>query len=446
MPRRPIFGRQTDFRITHPQGIAFAIGRGPEHMSRPHRLAEISVDGAVNAAPSVSALTAGPTYPGWLTGQLEEHRCFIEALEPFPFDQPADIRPYLSLHQNDYLRLANHPDVVAARLEANAKPRIESFSSSIFGGASEEHDQFVALLRESTQAGDVILTTAGWTANVGLIEAIAPPDQPIYVDADAHASIGDGIRLSRGRRVIVKHNDPDHLEKRVRIHGAGLVCIDALYSTDGVIPDLRRYVDICERYDCALLLDEAHSFGMFGHNGGGLAVEFGLAGRVHFRTASLSKALGGHGGFIAGTREMMRTLCTCVRPVLFSSATSAVLAAGHAKALELVMAQPERARHCLAMAERLRTRLHDHGISTAGSASQIVSLFFKDEAACRFYQDARALRILTSVFVYPAIPKGVSLARFSVYSDLTAENIDYIAESTIAIVDRMGREVLHDVG
>ena len=289
-----------------------------------------------------------------------------------------------------------------------------------------------------------MLTTAGWTANVGLIEAVAPTDQAIYIDADAHASIGDGVRLSRGRRVVVKHNDPDHLEKRVSIHGPGLVCIDALYSTDGTLPDLQRYVDVCERYDCTLILDEAHSFGMFGDKGGGLAVERGLADRVHFRTASLSKALGGHGGFIAGNTDVLRTLCACVRPVLFSSATSAVLAAGHAKALEIVMAQPERARHCLAMAERLRSRLHARNIGTAGSASQIVSLFFKDEAACRFYQAARDARILTSVFVYPAIPKGVSLARFSVYSELTAKDIDYVADRTIAILDTMGSEVLHD--
>jgi CAI-1 autoinducer synthase len=377
-------------------------------------------------------------YPQWLTAHLQDHRRFIDSLDPFPFDQPSDIRGYFSLHQNDYLRLANHPDVVRARREANQRPRIESFSSSIFGGASDEHNAFVALLCESMQAEGVILTTAGWTANVGLIEAVAPPDRPIYIDAEAHASMSDGIRLSRGRRVVVKHNDPDHLEKRVRIHGPGLICIDALYSTDGVLPDLRRYVEICERYECTLILDEAHSFGMFGAKGGGLAVEQGLAERVHFRTVSLSKALGGHGGLIACSRDMLRSLCTCVRPVLFSSATSAVLAAGHAKALEIVMHEPQRARHCLAMAALLRSRLHEHGITTAGSASQIVSIFFQNEDACRFYQAMREHRILTSVFVFPAIPRGVSLARFSVYADLTEADIHFIADRTIDALADLG--------
>ena len=382
-----------------------------------------------------------PRYPDWLSDHLAEHRRFIDNLRPFPFDQPSDITPYLSLHQNDYLRLANHPEVVRARHEANARPRIESFSSSVFGGASEEHERFIALLCQSTQAGDVVLTTAGWTANVGLIEAVAPPDLPVYIDADAHASMSDGIRLSRGRRVIVRHNDPDHLEKRVGIHGPGLVCIDALYSTDGVLADLARYVEICERHDCTLILDEAHSFGMFGENGGGLAVALGLADRVHFRTVSLSKALGGHGGFVAGSKEMIRSLCTCARPVLFSSATSAVLAAGHAQALQILMREPERARHCLAMAELLRTRLNQDGIGTAGSASQIISLFFRDEQACAFYDAMREHRILTSVFVFPAIPKGVSLARFSVYADLTEHDIHFIADCTIKVIRAMGPDV-----
>jgi CAI-1 autoinducer synthase len=184
---------------------------------------------------------------------------------------------------------------------------------------------------------------------------------------------------------------------------------------------------------------------MFGEKGGGLAVELGLADRVHFRTVSLSKALGGHGGLIASSREMMRSLCTCVRPVLFSSATSAVLAAGHAKALEIVVADPGRARHCLAMAELLRARLNQAGIGTAGSASQIISVFFRNEEACRFYQALRDRRILTSVFVFPAIPKGISLARFSVYSELTEQDIHYVADSTIEVLAEMGLQVLPDV-
>jgi CAI-1 autoinducer synthase len=390
-------------------------------------------------APGAGGLAAGePRYPEWLCEHVREHRGFIDGLEPFPFAQPSDIRGFLSLHQNDYLRLANHPEVVRARSEANSRRRIESFSSSIFGGASREHDQFTALLKESLQAGDVVLTTAGWTANVGLLEAITRDDMPVYIDVEAHASLADGIRLSRGRRVAVRHNDIQNLEKRVRIHGPGIVCLDALYSTDGTLPDLERAVEVCERHDCTLVLDEAHSFGMFGPRGGGLAAQLGLAQRVHFRTVSLSKALGGHGGVVAASRDMTRSLCTRMRSVLFSSATSSVLAAGHQAALAILMREPERAEHCLAMAELLRSCLHRYGIDTAGSRSQIISIFFKNEDACRFYAELRRLGILTSVFLYPATPLGLSLARFSVYSELQASDVRYVADCTASVLRSMG--------
>lgn len=377
---------------------------------------------------------AGPRYPDWVKEHLAEQTQFIEGLDPYPFNHPPDITPFLSFHQNDYLRLANHPAVVQARSMANSKPRIESFSSSVFGGASTEHGQFTALLRQSLQADEIILTTAGWTANVGVIEAVTAPDRPVYIDAAAHASMVDGIRLSAGRRVVVNHNEPEHLEKRIAIHGPGVVCIDAVYSTDGVIPDLCRYAEICEAHDSMLILDEAHSFGMFGENGGGLAVERGVANRVHFRTISLSKALGGHGGVVAGSSELIRSICTCLRPVLFSSATSSLLAAGHAAALEIAMREPERARHCLAMAALLRERLHAHNIDTGNGSSQIVSVFFKGEEACRFYEELRRRKILTSVFVYPAVPRGMSLVRFSVYSALSSEDINYTADCAIDIL------------
>jgi len=382
---------------------------------------------------------AEPVYPGWLEQHVRRHREFIENLDPFPFEQPSDISSYYSLHQNDYLRLANHPAVVQARSQANGRTRIESFSSSVFGGASSEHDAFVDLLKSSLQAGDALLTTAGYTANVGLIDAIAAEGMPVYIDSDAHASLADGIRLSGARALFVRHNDPNHLEKRVRIHGPGAVCIDALYSTDGTTPDVAAYVDICERHHCILVLDEAHSFGMYGARGGGRAVEAGLANRVHFRTVSLSKALGGHGGLVAGSADMMRSLKTRMRPVLFSSATSSVLAAGHRAALEIVIAEPQRAEHCLAMGQLLAGQLAAHGVDTRGSRSQIVSVFFENpHDACRLYGELREKRILTSVFVYPAVPMGMSLVRFSVYADLGEADIRFISSSTVAALARMG--------
>jgi CAI-1 autoinducer synthase len=372
-----------------------------------------------------------PRYPPWLTEQVAPHCDFIAGLTPFPFDQPADITGYLSLHQNDYLRLADHHDVVQARAEVNGSARAESFSSSVFGGTSRVQEAFMQALARSLEAPRVLLTTGGWAANVGLLEAITSPATPVYLDAEAHASLDDGVRLAHARHVMVRHNDPEHLEKRLSVHGAGVVCIDALYSTDGSIPDLPRYIDVVERHGCALVLDEAHSFGMFGRGGGGLAVSLGLADRVHFRTLSLSKALGGHGGAVAASEYMIRALMTRMRSVVFSSATSTILAAGHHAALTIVEREPERAARAVALGRRLSAQLKAAGIDTRGSDSQIVAVFLESEQdACALYGRLRAERILSSVFVYPAVPRGMGLVRFSVYSDLTEADIDHVAACT----------------
>jgi len=279
------------------------------------------------------------TVPDWFQKHAAPACNYIARLEPNPFTQPSDTREFISLHQNDYLRLGNHDQVVTARAQANESSRNESFLSSVYGGASEQCDRFQAEMAECLKCDDVMLTTSGWAGNVGLLEAITPVFTPVYLDAHAHASLFDGVKLSVGKKVVVKHNDTDDLIKRIEKNGPGIVCIDAVYSTDGSIGDIRKYVEICEDNDCILVLDEAHSFGIFGE-GAGLAVELGLEKRIPFRTISLNKALGGHGGLIAGSGTYLQLIRVACRSVIFSSATSSVSAAGHRAALRILREQP----------------------------------------------------------------------------------------------------------
>ena len=379
--------------------------------------------------------------PAWYREHMKPACEFIAKLDPFPFEQPSDISGYIALHQNDYLRLGNHPDVIAARDKANSRNRSESFMSSVYGGGSDECELFRRDIAACMKAEDALLTTSGWAANVGLIEAIAPVLKPVYIDNHAHASLYDGVKLSLGKKVVIEHNDPDNLLTRIAHSGPGIVVIDAVYSTDGSIGDIARYLEICEQNDCVLLLDEAHSFGLFG-DGGGLAVELGLAERVHFRTVSLNKALGGHGGLIAGNREMMKLARARCRSIIFSSATSSVSAAGHRAALDVIVQDPGRARRCLQYAETLRQRFNAHGIDTGDSRCQIVSIFFEDEQqTCEFYGRLRKMGILTSVFLYPATPAGVGLVRYSVHSELTEQEIDETVNRTVEALQAMGRPV-----
>lgn len=382
--------------------------------------------------------SAAARLPDWYLQHMKPAVDYASGLQPNPFDQPADLSGYIALHQNDYLRLGNHPEVVAARAAANARVREEAFLSSVYGVGSDECEQFRAQMVQVMQAGDAMLTTSGWAANVGLLEAITPLFKPIYIDNHAHASLYDGAKLSLGKKIVVNHNDPEHLLERIRKNGPGIVVIDAVYSTDGSIGDIRRYVEICEQHDCVLVLDEAHSFGLFG-GGGGLAVELGLQQRVHFRTVSLNKALGGHGGLIAGHAEAMKLVRARCRSVIFSSATSSVSAAGHLAALDILTRAPGRAQRCMEQAQALREGLAAVGIDSGDSQCQIVSILFHGEqAACAFYAGMRERRILSSVFVAPALPAGLGLVRFSVHSELSAAELERTIACSAEVMDQIG--------
>lgn len=376
--------------------------------------------------------------PSWYIENMQPVCDFISSLKPNPFDQPKDISDYISLHHNDYLRLGNHPSVVMARAKANDTNQIESFLSSVYGGSSDSCEQLCRKIEQSMQVDDVMLTTSGWAANVGLLEAITPLFKPVYIDVNAHASLYDGIKLSLGKKVPINHNDPDHLLERINVNGPGIVCIDAVYSTDGSIGNIKKYVEICEQKDCVLVLDEAHSFGLFG-NGGGLAVELGLADRIPFRTVSLNKALGGHGGFIAGDKEMMQLVRARCRSVIFSSATSSVSAAGHQAALDILVRDKDRSKRCLDNAKLLRKGLTKIGLDVSSSQCQIVSIDFENEdETCLFYEKMRNRKILTSVFLYPATPINQGLVRFSVHSELSLQEIDEVVFCTQQVLQEMG--------
>lgn len=387
--------------------------------------------------------SAAARIPSWYRTHMEPAIEFAANLDPNPFNQPSDVTQYVALHQNDYLRLGNHPRVAAARDVANRQAREETFLSSVYGGGSTECEEFKKQVSTVMSADTVMLTTSGWAANVGLLEAIAPVFKPIYIDAHAHASLFDGVKLSLGKKIPFNHNDVAHLVERIRKNGPGIVVVDAVYSTDGSIADIVKYVEICEEYECILLLDEAHSFGLFG-NGGGLAVELGVADRVHFRTVSLNKALGGHGGLVAGHADAMWLVQARCRSVIFSSATSSVSAAGHRAALDIIVSEPERVRRCMQSAAMLREEFASIGVDTGDSRCQIVSIMFRSErAACRFYGGLRARGILSSVFVYPAVPLKLGLLRFSVHSELTSTERKRVVAATAEVLEEIGRSALY---
>ena len=242
----------------------------------------------------------------WHNAHIQEYMEYVHGHgERSPFDMPPDLENYICLQENDYLRLSRHPKVREAHAMAAEDSGIGKMSAGVFAGKGGANERFCQKIAESMKAESAILTTAGWTANVGLLEAIVPAGRPVYLDAKVHASLWDGARLAGAKIVPIRHNDSSHLDKRADAFGPGIVVLDAFYSTDGSVADLEQFLDVCDERECVMVLDEAHSFGIVGDKGGGLAVALGLQDRIPYRTASLSKALGGHGVFVAGPARLM---------------------------------------------------------------------------------------------------------------------------------------------
>lgn len=377
----------------------------------------------------------------WHNDHIDDYMAYVRGHgEKSPFDLPTDPENYVCLQENDYLRLSRHPKVRDAHIHAATEHGLGKMSAGVFAGRGGANESFCRKIAECMKAETAVLTTAGWTANAGLLEAITPPGRPIYLDAKVHASLWDGARLSQGRPTPVNHNDPAHLARKIERYGPGVVVLDAFYSTDGSVVELAGFVEVCRAHDCVIVLDEAHSFGITGEKGGGLAVELGLQDRIAYRTASLSKALGGHGGFIAGCRRLIEHLRYRCRSILFSSSTAEIIGAGNCAALELVMEDPSRGRVCLEMAGLLRRELNNRGISTGDSRCQIVSVtLFGCYSASKLYWALREKHgVLGSVFAYPATPRSKSLLRFSVHSQMTEADVTRVAESTAECIELLG--------
>jgi CAI-1 autoinducer synthase len=384
--------------------------------------------------------------PAWISEGVDTY-CddVIGAASPYPYSQPDDLDSYICLHLNDYLRLSSRPEVLKAKADAIRMEGNLFLASTVFTGGRgmEEHHAFRALLAQAGRSEDALLASSGWAANVGLIEALAKRDTPIYLDRKAHASMWDGAQLSQGRSIMLRHNDPEFLEKRIRRDGAGIVCIDAFYSNTGSVADVAAYVDICERTGSILILDEAHSLCVVGEGGGGLAVQAGVADRVHFRTASFSKAIGGHGGCILASRHLTWFLTHRAHSILFSSSALACDSAAHRAALTIVGREPELGIRTMEKAATFRRELAIRGIDTGTSGCQIVPVEFPSEAqACRFYELLRRRGVLTSVFLPPAVPDKTGLVRFSVHSEVSEKDLLFAADASAEALDEMGIERL----
>jgi len=349
---------------------------------------------------------------------------------------------------NDYLGLASDPRIVAAVRSAVDEAGWGAGASPLVTGRADLHAQLERKLAEFEGTDAALLFPSGYAANVGAITALVGKGDAIYSDALNHASIIDGCRLS-GATVHVYRNsatgsrqgDIDHLKSLLQDGSQfrrRLIVTDSVFSMHGTYAPLAHLAWAAEEYNAMLLVDEAHATGVFGEHGRGLCEEAGMDDVVHVRVGTLSKALGSHGGFVAGSQKLIDWLANRARPYVFSTAAPAAVAAAGIAALDIVQREPERRKRLEELALNLRGQLVRAELIKPTSLSQIVPVILGDaERTMAAAAELRRRGFFVPGIRPPSVPAGQSLLRISLTCLHTEEQIDELVAALVGQASRL---------
>jgi 8-amino-7-oxononanoate synthase len=338
-------------------------------------------------------------------------------------------RTCINLGLNDYLGLRRHEAVKSA-----AKAAIDRFgtslaSSRLMAGNIGLHEELQCGLADWFQRPSALLFTTGYQANLGILSALLAGGGECLVDSGVHASAIDGAKLAGARVRAFRHNTRESITRLLEddTDGPKVVVVDSVYSMDGGVCPLSAIADAVKKHPKAILIvDEAHAAGVLGPGGSGLAAGLPQPGCFDFITGTLSKAFGSLGGFVVGECDAIEALKIQSRPLMFSTASTPASLAAALAALQIIRSDPEgRRERVLSLSSRLRSGLQDIGANTWRSTTHIVPVVLKRaEVAGMAAQAMLDAGIYCGLSVWPAVPKGMSLIRFSVNADLSEEHID----------------------
>lgn len=325
----------------------------------------------------------------------------------------------LDLASNDYLGLAQHPDVLDGGVAALRTFGAGSTGSRLVTGNTELHEGFESALADFVGAESALVFSSGYTANLGAVVALSGPGSLVVSDALTHASLVDACRLSRARVVVSAHRDVDAVEAALaaRDEERAVVVTESVFSADGVMAPLRALHDVCVRHRALLIVDEAHGLGVRGNGGRGLLHEVGLAGAPDVvMTTTLSKALASQGGVVLGPAAVRNHLIDAARPFIFDTglAPAAVGAAG--AALEVLIAEPWRAPAVLEHAEALAQCCD---VSPTPESAVVSVVLGAPEVAVAAATTCLDRGVRVGCFRPPTVPEGTSRLRLTARASLS---------------------------
>ncbi|MCP9473188.1 MAG: glycine C-acetyltransferase [Nitrospira sp.] len=355
----------------------------------------------------------------------------------------ADQGPMLNFCANNYLGLANHPDIVQAAMEGVKTHGYGMASVRFICGTQDLHKRLERAVSEFLGTEDTILYSSCFDANGGLFEALLDERDAVISDALNHASLIDGIRLCKAKRFRYAHSDMAQLEARLeeaRDCRLRLIATDGVFSMDGDLAKLDRIVELAGRYDAAVVVDDSHATGVLGPGGRGTPAYFGVADRIEIVTSTLGKTLGGGtGGFTSGKTEIIELLRQRSRPYLFSNSLPPVIVAGALRALELVAGGDDLRAKLHENARYVRARLTELGFRLVLGEHPIIPVMLGEATvATAMAQALMKEGIYVVGFSYPVVPQGQARIRVQMSAAHTRAQLDRAVEAFARVGRSLG--------
>lgn len=303
------------------------------------------------------------------------------------------------------------------------------------------HEEFEKKLAEFKHTEATLVPQSGFTANQAILSSILTKEDVVISDELNHASIIDGIRLTKATRKIYKHVDMESLEEALKEsqgYRKRLVVTDGVFSMDGNIAPLPEIVELCEKYDALIMVDDAHSSGVLGRNGRGSVDHFDLNGRVHIQVGTLSKAIGVLGGYIASTQAVRDYLIHKGRPFLFSTSHPPAVTAACSEAIDILLEEPERIDRLWDNTKFFKEGLHKLGFKTGRSDTPITPVLVGDGAKSHELSDKLlTYGVFAQGIAFPTVPKGSARVRTIVTAEHTKEQL----QEALDAFEKAGKEL-----
>ncbi len=344
---------------------------------------------------------------------------------------------------NNYLGLANHPDLIEAAKEGVDKYGFGLASVRFICGTQDVHKELERRIADFLGTEDTILYAACFDANGGLFETLLDKECAVISDELNHASIIDGIRLSKAARFRYTHNDMADLERCLKESEDAkrrVIATDGVFSMDGNIAQLDKICDLAEQYDAMVMVDECHATGFFGETGRGSIEYRNVMGRVDIITSTLGKALGGAmGGFTTGRKEIIELLRQRSRPYLFSNSLAPVIAHTSLKVLDMLEGSTALRDRLEENTVRFRTRMTEAGFDIKPGVHPIVPIMLYEARLARdMAADLLAEGIYVIGFSYPVVPQGQARIRVQLSAAHTTEQIDRCVDAFVRVGKKHG--------